>query len=115
MILETVAAFIALEIASGFLKEHGKEIYHKAKDLLTPDEIITLNLLEKYPNSKELQGEVATSLETHLKSNPKIAKELEELIKQLPLSQVMRNTITQTGDSHIAVQDTKDSNININK
>jgi hypothetical protein len=78
-----VATFIVLEIASGFLKEHGKEIYHKAKGLLTPEEIITLDLLEKYPESKELQGEIETVLEAHFKANPKISKDVEELLVKL--------------------------------
>lgn len=44
MTFTTIATFISLEIASGFLKEHGKEIYHKVKDLLTPThEVIVLS------------------------------------------------------------------------
>ena len=56
MDFEMIVGFISLQVASGFLKEHGKEIYHKVKGLLTDDELISLNLLEKYPESKELQA-----------------------------------------------------------
>lgn len=115
MTFATIATFVSLEIASGFLKEHGKEIYHKVKELLTPDELISLNLLEKYPESRELQGEVATTLRTHLEANPDIAKELEALIEKLPTSETKQNTITQTGDGNTAVQDVHGSKININK
>ncbi|MDQ6786764.1 MAG: hypothetical protein M3033_08130 [Acidobacteriota bacterium] len=83
MDLVTIASFISLEIASGFLKEHGKEIYHKAKGLLTPEEITTLDLLEKYPKSKELQGEIETALEKHLKANPEISEDFEKLLVKL--------------------------------
>ena len=111
----TIATFIGLEIASGFLKEHGKEIYHKAKSLLTPDELITLNLLEKYPQSKELQSEVTSALQAHLEANPDIAQELEVMLNKLPAFEAKQNAITQTGDGNIAVQDIHGSKIDINK
>lgn len=111
----TIATFISLEVASGFLKEHGKEIYHKVKGLLTPEELISLNLLEKHPESKELQGEVAAALETHLRDDPGIAQELEALLARLPAFEAKRNAITQTGDGNTAIQDVHGSKININK
>ena len=111
----TIATFISLQVASGFLKEHGKEIYQKVKGLLTPEELISLDLLEKYPESKELQGEVATALETHLGANPDVAQELTALLEKLPAFEAKQNTITQTGDGNTAVQDIHGSEININK
>ncbi|HKQ04140.1 MAG TPA: hypothetical protein VJ464_03340 [Blastocatellia bacterium] len=111
----TIASFIAVQVASGFLKEHGKEIYQKVKGILTPEELITLGLLEKHPQSKELQGEVATAVQTHLKTDPGLAQELETLIARLPAIETKQNTISQTGDGNIAVQDIQDSEININK
>jgi hypothetical protein len=111
----TIASFVALQVASGFLKEHGKEIYQKVKSILTPEELITLGLLEKHPQSKELQGEVATAIQTHLEANPGIAQELEALIAKLPPVEAKQNTITQIGDENIGVQDVQDSKININK
>lgn len=104
MDLITIATFISLEVASGFLKEHGKDIYQRVKNLLTPEELISLDLLEKYPHSKELQGEVATALKTHLEADPDIAKELEALLAKLPAAATKQNTLTQTGDANISVQ-----------
>ena len=43
--------------------------------------MITLNLLEKYPESKELQGEVAEVLTKRLEENPEIATQLENLLQ----------------------------------
>jgi ascorbate-specific PTS system EIIC-type component UlaA len=34
MDLETIVGFISIQVASGFLKEHGKEIYQKVKGVL---------------------------------------------------------------------------------
>lgn len=104
MDLISIATFISLEVASGFLKEHGKEIYQKVKDLLTPDELTTLNLLEQYPDSKKLQGEVEATLKTHLESNPDAAEELEALIAKLPKTETTRNTANQSGSANISVQ-----------
>lgn len=104
MDLITIAGFIAREAASGFLKEQSKDIYQKVKDLLKPEELISLNLLEKYPESKELQGEIASTLKTRLEENPDIAKELEVLLAKLPSSKTTHNTTTQKGNANISVQ-----------
>jgi hypothetical protein len=98
----TVATFISLEIASGFLKEHGKEIYHKAKGLLTPTELTTLGLLEQYPDSKKLQGEVANAFETHLKSNPDITNELNKLIKLLEKNRPVAKNVSNIENKDIS-------------
>lgn len=107
-------SFIALQIATGGLKEIGKEIYGKVKDSLKPDEIIKLDLLEKYPESKELKGEVVEVLTKHLETTPELAKELNELLKQIPATQIKQNTIDIDGDNNIAVQDIS-GKVNINK
>src|SRR5260370_662426 len=99
MDLITIATFVSLEVASGFLKAPGQDIYQKVKKLLTPQELISLDLLEKYPQSKELQGEVATAVQRHLETNPDITKELEAFLAKLP-----QNRVTQTGNANIAVQ-----------
>jgi hypothetical protein len=111
----TIVGYIAANVATGFLEEPGKELYQKVKGLLKPDEMITLNLLEKYPENKNMQSEVATALDTHLKANPDTAAQLEKLLKQIPAPQIKQNTLTITGDGNIAVQDTSNSSININK
>lgn len=110
-----VVSFIALEIAAGGLKEIGKDIYGKVKESLKPEEITTLNLLEKYPESNELKGEVAEVLTKQLEAKPELAKELDELLKQIPAGQIKQNTIDINGDNNIAIQDISGSNIKINK
>jgi len=114
MDLETIVGFTSLQVASGFLKEHGKEIYHKVKGLLTYDELISLNLLEKDPENKELQDEFANGLKAYLEKNPGVAEQLEALIAKLPFEN-KQNTLSQTGDANIALQDVHGSKITISK
>jgi hypothetical protein len=115
MDLITIATFISLQIASGFLKEHGKEIYGKVKELLRPEELVTLNLLENQPGSAELQQQVAGLIGTQLGANPDLARECEALLKEFRASITIKNQITQQGDGNIAMQDIQGSQININK
>jgi hypothetical protein len=115
MDLETIVGFISIQVASGFLKEHGKEIYHKVKGVLTDDELISLNLLEAHPEKKELQDKVAGQLKAHLETNPAIAEELEALIAKLSGFELKQNELSQTGDGNIAVQDVHGSKISIGR
>jgi hypothetical protein len=112
----TIVGYIAANVATGFLEEPGKELYQKVKGLLKPDEMITLNLLEKYPENKDMQSEVATALDTHLKANPDIAAQLEELLKTI--NQTPANTSTnfnqQQGETNTNIQGNQNSNINLN-
>jgi hypothetical protein len=112
MDLETIVGFISVQVASGFLKEHGKEIYQKVKGVLTDDELISLDLLEAYPENKELQDKVAGQLKAHLETSPAIAEELEALIAKFETKQ---NALSQTGDDNIALQDVHGSKINIGR
>ena len=114
MDLATVAAFVSLEVASGFLREHGKEIYQKVKSLLTPEELISLNLLENDPENKELRDEVASALESRLKADSNLRRELEEFFVKFPASVRKQNTITQTGYGNISFQDVQGSKIKLN-
>jgi|SRR5882724_13670249 len=115
MDLISIATFISLEIASGFLKEHGKEIYGKLKEVIRPDELITLNLLENQPGSAELQKQVAGVIGTQLAANPNLARECEALLKEFQAAITIQNQITQTGDGNVAMQEILGSQININK
>jgi hypothetical protein len=115
MNLETIVGFISIQVASGFLKEHGKAIYQKVKSVLTDDELISLNLLEAHPENKELQGEVAAQLKAHLETNPAIAEEMEALIAKLPAFETKQKALSQTGDGNIALQDVHGSKINIGR
>lgn len=115
MDLISIATFISLEIASGFLKEHGKEIYGKVKEVLRPEELITLNLLENQPESGELQQQLAGLIGTQLAANPNLARECEALLKQFRGAIMIKNQITQEGDGNIAMKEIHGSQININK
>lgn len=107
--------FLAGGIAGGGLEEIGKDIYGKIKERFKPDEIIKLDLMEKYPEVKELQGEVAEVLTKHLEANPELSSELAELLKQIPASQIKQNTMNIEGDGSIGIQDVSGSDIKINK
>ena len=115
MDLETIVGFISIQVASGFLKEHGKEIYQKVKSILTEDELISLNLLEANPENKELQEKVAGQLKTHLETNPAIAEEFKVLIAKLRALGTKQNALSQTGDDNIALQDVHGSKISIGR
>ena len=105
-------AYIALQIAEGGLKEIGKDIYGKVKASLQPEEIIALNLLEKYPKSEEIKIEVAQTLAKRLAEQPSLAGELEELLNKLPAPQVKQNTIDVKGNNNQVYQDISNSTIN---
>ncbi|HEY0725864.1 MAG TPA: hypothetical protein VGD41_18090 [Pyrinomonadaceae bacterium] len=111
----TIATFISLQIASGFLKEHGKEIYGKVKELLRPEELVTLNLLENQPGNAELQQQVAGLIGTQLEANPGLARECEALLNEFRAAVTIKSQITQKGDGNIAMQEIHRSQININK
>ena len=113
MEFETIVGFISIQVASGFLKEHGKEIYQKVKSILTDDELISLNLLEANPENRELQEKVAAQLKAHLETNPSLAEELEALIATLRALGTKQNALSQTGDDNIALQDVHGSKISI--
>lgn len=115
MDITTVAEFISLQVAGGFLKEHGKEIYTKVRALLTPDELISLDLLEKQPANRELQDKVATTLARHLEANSDVVQDLTLLLKQLSTFEEKEVTITQIGNSNLALQDIHGSTLNISK
>ena len=113
-IAAAAASFIALEITAGGLKEIGKDIYGKVKNTLNPDEIITLGLLEKHPQSKELQGEVAEVLTAHLTEKPDLAADLHELLKKANFTDASSNFNIQQGKTNINIQSSPNSQIKFN-
>lgn len=108
-------SFIALEITAGGLKEIGKDIYGKVKESLKPDEIIKLDLLEKYPESKELKGEVAEVLTAHLTEKPDLAASLEELLKKADFTHSSSNINIQQGKTNANIQGSPNSQIKLNE
>jgi hypothetical protein len=105
---------LADKIADDVIESRGK-IWETIKNAFQGDELITLNLLEKYPKSAEIQNEVKIKLEEKMAANNDLAAQLQELLKKLPGSEVKQNTMTVTGDNNISLQDTEGSHINITR
>lgn len=100
-------------VEEGF--ENRAKIWQKVKGLFPDNELTTLNLFAENPDDPKLQGKVEGKLEDRLANNLNVAEELEKLLRLIPHSQVKQNTIKQTGDTNIAVQDVSGSEIKINK
>lgn len=112
--MKGIEKFVEKSAEEGF--NERKAIWDKIKGLFGYDDLTMLNLLEKAESSEKEMGKLEGRLEDRLASNPEIAKELEELLKKIPQSTtVKQNTITQTGNDNVAVQDVQGSNININR
>ena len=92
--------------------ENRSAILEKVRGVLVGEELTTLNLLEKYPTNEDMQKEVAEKLTLRLEANLVVAKEIEELLKQMPTIEIKQNTLTQTGDNNQAAQDIHGSTIN---
>jgi len=107
--------FIAGGIAAGSLEEIGKEIYGKVKESLKPDEIIKLDLLEKYPESKELKGEVVEVLTKQLEAKPELVNELDELLKKVNIPTSSNAFNQQQGKTNINIQNSPSSKVKFNE
>ncbi len=94
-------------------KESGTTALSLIKGLFTPDELITLNLSAEALQDPKAQGKLEAKLEDRLAAHPDIAKQLEALLAQLPKGEGKTNTLTQTGDNNVGVQDVQGSTINI--
>jgi len=100
-----VVGFVVKEIASGALKETGKEfLFQPIKNILKPEELTTLNLFDEFPQSKELEGKVINILQTRLSENPEVTNQLTELIKQIQQSS-KTNINVQSGNESKSYQD----------
>lgn len=100
-------------VEEGF--EQRSQIWESVKSLFIGDDLITLGLMEKYPDNEDINNEVKVRLADRLKENPDVARRLEELLKQIPASQIKQNTMTQIGSGHIGVQDVTGNDIKINQ
>ena len=103
-------------------KKTGEEVFDKrqtilakVKDLFVGDELITLNLLAENPEDEKQQGRLESKLEDKLKDHPKVAKELDDLLKSISVAQIQQNTMTITGNENIGIQGVVGSKINIKK
>lgn len=99
-------------VGEGF-EQRGK-IWNLVKEMSAEGDLELLNHLEKNPEDIEKQAELRGELKHLLKANPDIAKQIDELIKQIPQSQGKQNTINQSGNDNIAIQDVSGSTINVN-
>jgi hypothetical protein len=110
------AAEKASEKAGEAIVENRVAILEKVKELLKSDELITLNLLEKYPENTDLQKEFTEVVTPRLQANSNTTKEIETLLSKLEASlQIKRNEMKVEGNDNIAMQDVSGSSIKINK
>ncbi len=119
MVLETLAAGLVKALATKAFEKVGEKtaeaVWGKVKSLFTVEELTTLNLTESGLQDPKTQGKIEGKLEDRLAANPEIAKELEAMLAQVPISENKENAMTQIGTGNIGVQDVHGSTINIQK
>jgi len=117
MSVETVAATLVTALATKAFEKVGEKTGESAwglvKSLFTSEELITLNLSEAGLQDPKMQGRLEAKLEDRLAANPEIAKQLETLLTQLSSSEVKQNTVDQSGNENIVLQNVSGSTINI--
>jgi len=111
----TAIGFIAGEIASGGLKEIGKEVYQAVKGAFKPEEFTFLELLEKYPENKDIQAEVAGKLEQCLIESPEAMDQLQLLLAKANQQSALNsyNVNNQKGKININVQGNQNSPVRL--
>jgi len=70
-----------------------KAIWENVKGFFQADDLTLLNLLQDAESDVEKKGELKGELKVHLKSNPEVARDLEELLVRLKES-TSASTIT---------------------
>ena len=123
MAIEALAASLVTALATKAFEKAGEEVGKESgttalgllKGLFTPDELITLNLSADALQDPKAQGKLEAKLEDRLANNPDIAKQLEALSSQLPKGESKTNTLTQTGNDNVGLQDVQGSTISITK
>ena len=109
----TYAAKGGEEIAKGM----GKDLWELIKKPFTKEKDKALiQTLEQNPGDEKTKGIAEYKLVEFLEDNPSLAKEIEELCKQIPDSGKQKdNMLTLKGNDNIVTQDTTNSNIIIKK
>ena len=100
------------EIAKGV----GKDLWELVKKPFVKDR--DKALVEKVvqnPGDEETRGAVKYKLGEFLEENPALAKELDELLKKIPLTQGKTNTQIISGRDNVGIQGVKGSRITIKK
>ena len=123
MAIETLATALVTALATKAFEKAGEKVGEKSgetalslvKGLFEPDELITLNLSAEALQDPKAQGRLEAKLEDRLAAHPNIAKQLEAWLEQLPKVEAKTNTMTQTGNDNIGMQDIQHSTINIKR
>ena len=123
MAIEALAATLVTALATKAFEKVGEEVGKESgttaldliKGLFAPDELITLNLSADALQDPKAQGRLEAKLEDRLATHPDIAKQLEALLANLPKGEGKTNTLTQTGNDNIGLQDVQGSPINITR
>src|SRR5262245_40977506 len=123
MAIEALAASLVTALATKAFEKTGEKVGEKSgetvlslvKGLFTPDELITLNLSAEELQDPKAQGRLEAKLEDRLAAHPDIAKQLKAWLEQLPKADGATNTMTQTGNDNIGMQDIQGSTINIKR
>ena len=123
MAIEALAVSLVTALATKAFEKAGEEVGKESgttflsliKGLFTPDELVTLNLSADALQDQKAQGKLEAKLEDRLAAYPDIAKQLEALLASLPKREGKTNTLTQTGNDNIGLQDVQGSKINITR
>ena len=123
MAIEALAAGLVTALATKAFEKAGEELGKESgttalsliKGLFTPDELVTLNLSAEALQDPKAQGKLEGKLEERLAAHPDIAKQLEALLASLSRSEGKTNTLTQTGNDNIGLQDVQSNTINITR
>jgi hypothetical protein len=97
-------------VDEGF-EQRGK-IWETAKGLFQEDDLTLLNLFEENPSDAKTQGKIEVKLEDKLRANPDAARELDDLLKDLP-AETATNSVNIRGDQNKVAQGNSNSTITI--
>jgi hypothetical protein len=123
MAIEALAASLVTALATKAFEKFGEKVGEKSgetalslvKGLFTPEELITLNLSAEALQDPKAQGRLEAKLEDRLAEHPDIVRQLKAWLEQLPKADGATNTMTQTGNDNIGMQDIQGSTINIKR
>jgi hypothetical protein len=91
---------VAEKVVEEGFEQRGR-IWQRVKSLFAGDELVTLNLFEKYPKNEDVKKEIEAKLEEKITKDPELSKEFESLLKQIPGLQG-QTVITQSGENNTA-------------
>ncbi len=126
MVIETLIGGIISALATKAAEKLGEKsaetafenrsaILEKVKNLLVGEELTILNLLEEAPENEFLQKKLTETLKPKLEAHPETAAELEQLVQPFLTVTNKQNTMTQTGNNNVGVQDVSGGDIKINQ